>query len=507
MSSDPVTYFRYNDPKTGRDFYFNSVTRETVWIYPMDGVVLDPNTMEKVESPRRRSGVRHRSHTVAPPAQDGVEARTREKPKKSISSGKRRRASVSRTGLRSRQGKDLPSVMTTFKNRLTELSAERFDVDAFVNEHFRKPKGKPKVPLAEFSGDAISDSLLANLNKNASKEAVKAFKAMLKSVKDKKEKNEIVAVVEACRKEPELVDEVLCQCIKQTSEAPHDAMVPYLSAILIIVTLFLPSPFVHEYLFWHLAMCSKHETARVKQLAEFAFIRLLGTIDNEKPCFEWKTPEEIMAIKTHPALGNIVFGSGLTEIFWVQSRTHPNCPIPFVMHEMAEAMLELGAENTQGIFRLPGNLGKLDDMAARANRGERYLDGANAHDVASLFKKWIREIPGSVLGRDKTTEITSVKSDDNAQIVAVANTLPFERRAILMYLVGFLRRMAKSEAVTLMGIPNLAMVFAPNISYIPSDASPLNQAAMTNSVKTALAALIVSWDVSQIYPLNENLAQ
>ena len=76
-----------------------------------------------------------------------------------------------------------------------------------------------------------------------------------------------------------------------------------------------------------------------------------------------------------------------------------------------------------------------------------------------------------------------------------------------MYLVGFLRRMAKSEAVTLMGIPNLAMVFAPNISYIPSDASPLNQAAMTNSVKTALAALIVSWDVSQIYPLNENLAQ
>lgn len=508
MSSEPITYFRYNDPKTKRDFYFNSQTKETVWVYPMDGIVLDPDTRERVESPRRRNTVRHRNHTVTTPTTDAAaELRSRDRPKKDVSSSRRRRASVSRTGLRSRHGRDAPSVMTAFKNRLAELSGKPFDIEAFANEHFRKPKTKSKGPIWEFSGDSISDSLLASLNKNASKEAVKFFKAMLKVVKDHKEKNEMVAIVESCRKEPELVDEVLCQCVKQTTEAPSEAMVPYLNVILTIVTLFLPSPFMHDFLFWHLAMVqSRSEVQRIKELAQFAFIRLIGSIDNEKPCFDYTKPEDIVAIKTHPALGSHVFGSCLNEIFWVQARTHPNCPVPFVMHEMAEAMIRLGAENTQGIFRLPGNLGKVNEMAARANRGERYLEGANAHDVASLFKKWVREIPGGILGCAKTSEMLACH-DNNARIIAVADSLPPERRSILMYLVGFLRRMAKSDSVTLMGIPNLAMVFAPNISRIPDDTNPLNQASMTNNVIACLSALIVSWDVSAIYPLNENLAQ
>jgi hypothetical protein len=56
-----------------------------------------------------------------------------------------------------------------------------------------------------------------------------------------------------------------------------------------------------------------------------------------------------------------------------------------------------------------------------------------------------------------------------------------------------------------MGEANLAMVFAPNIVDMSETTNPMQVARVSETSKEFLLALINDWDVSEIYPLPEEM--
>jgi hypothetical protein len=75
-----------------------------------------------------------------------------------------------------------------------------------------------------------------------------------------------------------------------------------------------------------------------------------------------------------------------------------------------------------------------------------------------------------------------------------------------MYLVGFLQRMVRAEAVTLMTAKNLSIVFAPNVVQLNDSYTNETIIKMFATIGTEfMEFLIVNWDTSPIYPLPPEL--
>ena len=132
-------------------------------------------------------------------------------------------------------------------------------------------------------------------------------------------------------------------------------------------------------------------------------------------------------------------------------------------------------------------------MAERANLGKDVLTDAALDDIASLMKKWFREMTDLVIPNQFSDFLTfSIK---DGKCIQFAAALPPVNSMTLAYLVGFLQELATHESETKMGINNLSMVFAPNIVQ-PNDQQPT---ALIG--QQLLIELIQHWDVSSIYPL------
>lgn len=158
-------------------------------------------------------------------------------------------------------------------------------------------------------------------------------------------------------------------------------------------------------------------------------------------------PNEMEKIPMHPATGQFYYGVSLYGIFYCQPRKpeFKSLVAPKPLIDMVSKMFQLGAKLTQGIFRLPGNMDMLDTMIWDIEHGKPYLEGKTVHDVASLFKRWYRDLPGSVLGKHEVDELMRASSDD--AMMELACRLPMMQKFCLMYLIGFLKEMVAPDVV------------------------------------------------------------
>ena len=379
--------------------------------------------------------------------------------------------------------------------------AKSYTLDKYAVKNF-KPYSKGKwnkqtVPLEElvsFSNDPIPSPLLKCLPDNLQKPAVKMFKLIL-DYSQKGNMQAPVEIVEIVNQDKQLIDEVYFQLMKQTSGTPDtNILIRTWHIFLIIATIFPSSRGCEIWIKSHIARNMSNDCNDVKIYARFTYIRFssrctIGTI------MEKITPEYIMEIPTHPFSSSTVFGCSLYEIMWGQRRTVPTCPIPYFLVQMVQMLIKKGCFSKEGIFRKPGNIKKVNEMATNANSGMEVLSGAALDDIASLMKKWFRDMNDYIVPNNLAHFMNVALQE--GKTIAFAAALPPVNSITLAYLIGFLQELAKYEGTTKMGPENLAMCFSPNI-VSPEFASKTLSAGPGQSF---LLYLIEHWDVSLIYPL------
>jgi hypothetical protein len=183
----------------------------------------------------------------------------------------------------------------------------------------------------------------------------------------------------------------------------------------------------------------------------------------------------------------------------------PKLPIPIILHQMVEYMIGIGCEQFEGVFRLPGNLRKVDEMAAEANRGGDAISGSVMNDIASLLKKWFRDLPDPVVNVDSLSLLK--EAFETKDYLGFVEKMPTAHRMTLMYLIGFMQKLVPSEEVTMMGPKNLAICFGPNIVQAEDGADEKTIKMLSDVAIEFITTLVNDWDTSPVFPLNPAFLQ
>jgi hypothetical protein len=295
------------------------------------------------------------------------------------------------------------------------------------------------------------------------------------------------------------------QLMKQTRNNPNpDWLHKTWELFLIIVTYFPSTKDSENWIKSHFSRQIRDPNTTIAQLAQFCYIRFSARCAIGKP-LETKEIGYTQRIPQHYLTGHRQFGASIYEQIWNQRRSVRKLPIPYILHHMSEAMLKKGAEQSEGLFRLPGNLRVVDEMAEEANNGRDVVTRGELNDIASLFKKWFRDLPDPVVNLDSIPKLRDAYDDKS--YLPFVEVLPKAHRLTLMWLIGFLQRLVKSEEATKMGPKNLAIVFGPNIVQV-NDTNEANTIKLFADLAIEfLTALITGWDTSEIYPIPEQMLQ
>lgn len=447
-----INWFRYHDDVKDKDFYYNTETQETVWKYPTENaVVWDSVTREK----------------VPPPKSDG-------------------------------------SKHAYIKNINNDLFAKMIDDYATMDVNFEEFSSlflkNPKD--FEYSTQPLKDCLISTIKKkNDIKLALKMNAIVLKLTGSSSLiQSDLIELVHNAKKNPFLVDEIFVQLWKQLINTPPDSLTGALQTFLVMTTLFTPGAPLQKYL---LNIIATH--AQKNDYAKFVFIRLHAKCVNtngEDPHVFNDDDTSILAIISHPSEYAFNFGVSLWEISYHQRKKYPKLPIPLVMHQMATYIKAQNGFSKVGIFRLPGNMKTVDTLIYKGNHGEEFLEGIDVETVASLFKRWLRDIPGKIISEEHVIRLMEVDNSDKA--IHFAEELEFPSKMVLRYLIGFLRDVASSSDVNQMHAKNLAMVFGPNVVAGNDKVNPLEHQAKNQFF---MESLIEKWDVSDIYPLPQYMSR
>jgi len=97
------------------------------------------------------------------------------------------------------------------------------------------------------------------------------------------------------------------------------------------------------------------------------------------------------------------------------------------------------------------------------------VEFSDPNDAASLLKAYLRELTPPLVPYNLYDSIIEIEENvrDPEQKLAkyklLESSLPQENRDTLMYITQFLHELADNAAETKMDIPNLSVVFAPNL--------------------------------------------
>ena len=509
------TYYVYFDLATKLYFYYDAESGATTWTYPQDGHVYEPNTLRPVYPPgsAQRSAPRTYDEpdytftqrkpqaTVAPapsaPPQmprKSSAAEAQESPESSTDGGKG-------TSKRAQQ------VGVAFRKFITSFSRGRTFLQ-FAETAFAKAGKVAANELVQYVSEPSPEPLLESTN-SAGKDAVKGVKKLNKMIlkyarapfKDTKEVACFPKIYETLEQTPALIDEAYAQVMKivYTMKAPEVVTYRAFQVLLLLSTFFFPSSdFLGEAILTFLAqgMTIKHK--QIGPLYVFCFIRFEATFHaHAVTCsFQNRNEQALLEIPKHAESSSLMFGVSLWEISWFQARVYSDLLVPRIEVLMTEKMFELGAEQTEGVFRTKDdqNLGQLMGLAESGK--DDFLEGASLGDVTALFMEWYKDIPGGVLG---DADLPKLLAATNAkQFADVGAGLQFTKRCVLMYLCGFLRRMVKAETATKMTVEDLAAVFAPLIVRC-SDEAKMDDAVQ--ATQRMLVALIGDWTLKPVWPV------
>lgn len=396
---------------------------------------------------------------------------------------------------------------TYMESKIRESASGGIALQDFARGHFKKAhRGitRQQVPidtLTSFETECISEPLLNCLPDSLHKSAVKMFQHILEYTgANGKSRNENAAIVlvRILEKEPKLIDELFFQLIKQTNGCPSMEILGYTWELFcIIATIFPCSKDVEVWIQAHIASSISNEDTKIRLITTFTYIRFTSRCSTNE-VKQHVTDSYIKEIPIHYRTTNITFGVSLYELMWSQRRTMPQVPLPYFLVQIIRALIEAGAFSREGLFHITGNIKMVNELERAINLGDVVLDTADVDDLASLLKRFFRELVGRVVPQ---CEISSmIQSIKDGTVVDFAEDLPPVNMMTLGYLVGFLQDMVKHQDKTHMSLKKLAALWAPNIMQ-----EDLKNPCNVLVAEKFLERLVDTWDVSAIYPFKGQL--
>eukprot|EP00063_Salmo_salar_P049834 XP_014024669.1 PREDICTED: rho GTPase-activating protein 39-like isoform X3 [Salmo salar] len=184
----------------------------------------------------------------------------------------------------------------------------------------------------------------------------------------------------------------------------------------------------------------------------------------QKPCLE-----EIKHAR-NAIFSPSMFGSSLEDVMSLQKERYPDSQLPWVQTRLSEEVLGLNGDQTEGIFRVPGDIDEVNALKLQVDQWKIPTDLEDPHIPASLLKFWYRELEVPLIPHEFYEECITHYDDPEAAVNVVMG-LPHINKLVLCYLIRFLQVFGQpaNVVITKMDVNNLAMVMAPNCLRCQSD--------------------------------------
>ncbi|KAG8446257.1 hypothetical protein GDO86_013917 [Hymenochirus boettgeri] len=389
--------------------------------------------------------------------------------------------------------------------------------------------------MLSWNNGSIKKPMLITSNRVIKKEACELFKLVQVYMGDRParmEKNQVALVlVTKCWSMQGLRDELYMQLVRQTTNNMSYRSLAYgWELIAISLAFFSPSPkfqsYLEGYIYKHLDEVNDinitqriHEAQELKTkkisksrkkrkqngdedglpistYAKYCYRKLQKVaVTGGKKGLRKPTVEEIEQAR-NAILTPSLFGSSLEEIMERQREVYPDRRLPWVQTQLSQQVLALEGEQTEGIFRVPGDIDEVNALKVQVEQW-RIPDNLSDPTVpASLLKLWYRELEEPLIPQQFYRQCISNYENPDAA-VSVVHQLPELNRLVLGYLISFLQIFSQPSNVgtTKMDVNNLAMVMAPNCLRCQSD-DPRIIFENTRKEMSFLRMLIVHLDTS-----------
>ncbi|EPZ35453.1 MyTH4 domain-containing protein [Rozella allomycis CSF55] len=361
----------------------------------------------------------------------------------------------------------------------TEIN--QFMIDGFAKKFFATHKRgifRRKVPVEQmlmFEKDSIGSPLMS-MRRELHKDAIKCFKIIQTIMGDRPNKGLNIPeamsfLLEKGINRGELRDEIYVQLCKQLTKNPNILSIyKGWELMCVLSTGFPPSKNFEEYLKSFIqSRIYEFNDEKIATFCRFA-LKKLERICRTGPRGKHLTIPEIERIRESP-LNPSVFGETLEDIMGMQKNSFPDLKVPRILPFLTEAVLNLGGQKSEGIFRVPADSEKVSELKLRIEN-DRYdlKDIQDPNIPAALLKLWLRDLAEPLIPSEAYE--ACIEDPENVErVMLLLQQLPEYNRNVIQYTVKFLQVIAHpdNQPFTKMTVQNIAMVFAPNFLRCPSD--------------------------------------
>ncbi|KAM4865191.1 rho GTPase-activating protein 39 isoform 1-T3 [Thomomys bottae] len=417
----------------------------------------------------------------------------------------------------SRQNRSaIPSSSCVFPTFTLRKPSSETDIENWASKHFNKhTQGlfRRRVSIANmlaWSSESIKKPMIVTSDRHVKKEACEIFKLIQMYMGDRRAKTDPLHVaLEIATKgwsAQGLRDELYIQLCRQTTENFRlESLARGWELMAICLAFFPPTPKFHSYLegyiYRHMDPVNDTKvTQHIKELlernskkksklrkkpkpyveepdgvaistyAKYCYHKLQkAALTGAKKGLKKPNVEEIRHAK-NAVFSPSMFGSALQEVMSMQKERYPDRQLPWVQTRLSEEVLALNGDQTEGIFRVPGDIDEVNALKLQVDQWKVPTGLEDPHVPASLLKLWYRELEEPLIPHEFYEQcIAHYESPEAA--VAVVHALPRINRMVLCYLIRFLQVFVQpaNVAITKMDVSNLAMVMAPNCLRCQSD--------------------------------------
>ncbi|XP_008068157.1 rho GTPase-activating protein 39 isoform X2 [Carlito syrichta] len=386
----------------------------------------------------------------------------------------------------SRQSRSgMPSSNCVFPTFTLRKPSSETDIENWASKHFNKhTQGlfRRKVSIANmlaWSSESIKKPMIVTSDRHVKKEACELFKLIQMYMGDRRAKADPLHVaLEIATKGwsvQGLRDELYIQLCRQTTENFRlESLARGWELMAICLAFFPPTPKFHSYLegyiYRHMDPVNDTKGVAISTYAKYCYHKLQkAALTGAKKGLKKPNVEEIRHAK-NAVFSPSMFGSALQEVMSMQKERYPDRQLPWVQTRLSEEVLALNGDQTEGIFRVPGDIDEVNALKLQVDQWKVPTGLEDPHVPASLLKLWYRELEEPLIPHEFYEQCIA-HYDSPEAAVAVVHALPRINRMVLCYLIRFLQVFVQpaNVAITKMDVSNLAMVMAPNCLRCQSD--------------------------------------
>ncbi|XP_029448071.1 rho GTPase-activating protein 39 isoform X2 [Rhinatrema bivittatum] len=386
----------------------------------------------------------------------------------------------------SRQNRNMmPSASCVFPTFTLRKPSSETDIENWASKHFNKhTQGlfRRKVSIANmlaWSSESIKKPMIMTNDRNVKKEACEIFKLIQMYMGDRRIKcDQLNVALEIATKGwsmQGLRDELYIQLCRQTTENfRYESLARGWELMSICLAFFPPTPKFHSYLegyiYRHMDPVNDTKGVAISTYAKYCYSKLQkAALMGAKKGLKKPNIEEIRHAR-NAVFSPSMFGSSLQEIMNMQKERYPERQLPWVQTRLSEEVLALNGDQTEGIFRVPGDIDEVNALKLQVDQWKIPTGLEDPHVPASLLKLWYRELEEPLIPHEFYEQcITHYENPEAA--ISVIHSLPRINKMVLCYLIRFLQVFVQpaNVAITKMDVNNLAMVMAPNCLRCQSD--------------------------------------